>query len=362
MAIPAEPARRPRARAARWLEAAWLARGPLACMLLPLAWLFGGAVALRRALYRSGWLQIERLPVPLVVVGNLIVGGAGKTPTVMAVVSLLRTQGYRPGVISRGHGRTADHIVEVQPGTPATASGDEPLLLRIRLGVPVVVGRDRVGAARELLRRHPQTDAIVSDDGLQHLRLARDVQLLLFDARGVGNGWLLPAGPLREPVPARVSERTLVVYNAAAPTTPWPGHCARAKLAGAVALADWWSGVPAAPETLAALAVRPLLAAAGTAQPARFFDMLAHAGLSFDRLELPDHFDFAPLPWPANTPDVIVTEKDAVKLAPPRMGSTRVWVAPLDFDIGAAFDTALLQLLPRRAAATGPNPHGHPTA
>jgi tetraacyldisaccharide 4'-kinase len=334
----------------------------LALMLLPLAWAFGALAALRRLLYRIGWLRTQRLPVPVVVVGNLIVGGAGKTPTVIAVVTLLRKHGFHPGVISRGHGRHADRIVDVRVDTPPGDSGDEPLLLRIRLGVPVVVGRDRVAAAHELLRLHPDTDVIVSDDGLQHLRLARDAQVLVFDSRGVGNGWLLPAGPLREPLSAGPPPASLVLYNAARPSIPWPGHQAQARLRGVVSLAQWWAGQAASIEAMATLAQRPLFAAAGMAQPSRFFDMLEAAGLNIRRYPLPDHYDFGDLPWSVGTPDAIVTEKDAVKLDPQRIGSTRVWVAPLDFSTGAAFDAALLHLLPPPTSHPGPNHDGHPTA
>ncbi|TMH36691.1 MAG: tetraacyldisaccharide 4'-kinase [Betaproteobacteria bacterium] len=158
------------------LQRAWLSRGPWAIALLPLAVLFAALVAARRALYRLGWLRSERLPVPVIVVGNLMVGGAGKTPTVMAVASMLRRHGFQPGVISRGYGRQSDSLLAVERDTRVERCGDEPLLLRIRLNLPVVVGTDRVAAARELLRRHPHIDAIVSDDGLQHLHLARDGQ------------------------------------------------------------------------------------------------------------------------------------------------------------------------------------------
>ena len=153
-----------------------------------------------------------------------------------------------------------------------------------------------------------------------------------------------------------------MLYNAATATTPWAGDVASARLAGAVSLADWWAGKAAARETLQALVGRPLLATAGMAQPARFFDMLSAAGLEISRLPLPDHHDFASLPWPAGTPDVIVTEKDAVKLDPARIVATRIWVAPLDFRTGPAFDAALLRLLPRPATDTGSNHDGHPTA
>jgi tetraacyldisaccharide 4'-kinase len=330
--------------------------------LLPLAGVFGALVALRRALYRAGWLRSQRLPVPVVVVGNLIAGGAGKTPTPIAVVTLLRALGYRPGIVSRGYGRSIDRIVEVRRDTPPGDCGDEPLLLKVRLGVPVVVGRDRAGAARELLRLHPKTDVLVSDDGLQHLRLARDAQVMVFDSRGAGNGWLLPAGPLREPLRATPPPRSLVLYNACPPSTAWPGHRADSALAGAVSLSGWWAGDTADPRTLATLRGRPLLAAAGIAQPRRFFDMLDAAGLLIARLPLPDHHDFADLPWPPGTADVIVTEKDAVKLDPARTGSTRVWVAPLDFKTDAAFACELLRLLPAPPIDTGPKTHGNATA
>ncbi len=183
--------------------------------------------------------------------------------------------------------------------------------------------------------------------------------MLVFDERGAGNGWLLPAGPLREPLPARVPARSIVLYNASAASTPLPGHLARRALAGVVALGDWWSGRAASLDALRALAGRPVLAAAGTAQPERFFDMLAACGLTVQRLALPDHYDFASLPWPAEAADVVVTEKDAVKLHPGDVSATRVWVAPLDFRTDAAFDATLLQLL---APASSRKHHGHPTA
>jgi tetraacyldisaccharide 4'-kinase len=345
---------------AQVLAQAWLRRGWLAWALLPVAWVFGLLSGLRLWLYRLGVLKSESVGVPVVVVGNLIAGGAGKTPTVMAVASLLRSQGHRPGVISRGYGREADEVVDVQPSTTVTRCGDEPLLMRLRLQCPVVVGRDRVAAARELLRLHPAVSIIVSDDGLQHLRLARDAQVLVFDQRGAGNGWLLPAGPLREPMPTKPPVRSVVLYNADSLSTPLPGCIARRSFIGAVSLQDWRAGAPASPATLNALQSKPLVAAAGMAHPQRFFDMLStEAGLRFAPLPLPDHFDYATLPWPDGTPDVVLTEKDAVKLDPQRLGATRVWVVPLDFRPGADFDRALLALLPPPLNRTN---HGHTTS
>jgi tetraacyldisaccharide 4'-kinase len=332
----------------RRLQRAWLARGPLAVALLPLSWLFAALTALRRGLYRLGLLRAQRLDVPVLVVGNLIAGGAGKTPTTLALLGLLRRHGWRPGVVSRGHGRATSGILHVDAGTPAAQAGDEPLLLHLRGSVPVCVGEDRVAAARALRQRHPDVDILVCDDGLQHLRLARDAQVIVFDERGAGNGWRLPAGPLRDPMPDGIPPRSVVLYNAAMPSTPLPGHLAQRGLAGAVSLVDWWHGVPPQAGALAALRGRPVLAAAGLAQPARFFAMLREQGLDIVEHPLPDHYDFADLDWPTGTADVILTEKDAVKIRPERAGAVRVWVAALDFRLPAAFEQDLLALLPQR--------------
>ena len=307
--------------------------------------LFAATTAVHRALYRFGVLVPQRLPVSVIVVGNLVAGGAGKTPTVIALVTWLRERGFTPGIISRGYGRRGDDVVEVLPNTPVTQAGDEPLLMRLRTGAAVVVGRDRVAAGRELLSRHPEVNVVVSDDGLQHHRLARDVQLLVFDERGAGNGWPLPAGPMREPMPAVLPLRSLVLYNARAASTALPGTVLQRSLRGCVALADWWRGHSATMPGLDALKDRSVLAAAGLARPERFFEMLRAHGLSITTLALPDHHDFSTLPWPAATPDVLVTEKDAVKLVPTQMGRTRVWVATLDFAFDPAFDPALAALL-----------------
>lgn len=339
------------------LTRAWLGHGPLATALLPLAWLYGAVRAARSAAYRHGWRRSQKLAVPVVVVGNLIAGGAGKTPTVLALVDMLRRHGRRPGILSRGYGGTHDGVLEVTRDTPASRCGDEPLLMHLRSRAPLAVGRDRVGAGRLLLRTHPELDVLVSDDGLQHLALARDAQVIVFDERGVGNAWLLPAGPLREPLPARVPARSLVVYNAAKASTPLPGSLARRDLAGVVDLAEWWRGGAASVEALRSLRGHRVLAAAGMAHPRRFFDMLSDQGLQVEELALPDHHDFATLPWPAETGTVLVTEKDAVKIDPDRVGTTKVWVVPLDFGLDAAFEAALIALLPPT-----PTPHGNSPA
>ena len=320
----------------------WQRRPSLAAQCLrPLAGLYGAIVALRKAMFRHGWLRTGRAPVPVIVVGNLIAGGAGKTPTVIALVQALRDAGWTPGVISRGHGGQADAPQPVRADSAAERVGDEPLLIRLRTGAPVWVGRRRLQVAQALCAAEPQVDVIVADDGLQHLALARDAQVIVFDDRGAGNGLLQPAGPLREPLPAVLPPRTQVLYNAAAPTTRLPGALALRHLGGAVALADWWRGEPPSIDTLQALRDREVLAVAGLAAPERFFTMLEAAGLRIRRLPLPDHHAYARAPWQAGTADVLLTEKDAVKLRP-AAGAPRVWVVALDFQLPTDFLHAVL--------------------
>jgi len=334
------------ARIEALLQRHWWRPEPTLLMqsLRPLSALVSGLAVLTRP-------PPERAPVPVVVVGNLIVGGAGKTPTVIALVRLLRALGWTPGVVSRGHGRHSTGQVEVRRTTPAAECGDEPLLIHLRSGAPLVVGADRVAAAQALRAAHPEVDIVVSDDGLQHHRLARDLQIVVFDERGIGNGLRLPAGPLREPLPATPPPDTLVLYNAAQPTTRLPGWIAARRLAGLVPLAEWWQGKAPPADSWRAFGDRPAIAVAGIASPQRFFDMLHAEGLTVLPRALPDHHDFARLPWRDGTDDVVVTEKDAVKLAPGRdLLGARVWVAPLDFEPDIAFVAALVRHLPRRPA------------
>jgi tetraacyldisaccharide 4'-kinase len=311
--------------------------GAVAAMLAPLAALYRLLSAAHRDLYRFGWRPVARAPMPVVVVGNLIVGGAGKTPTVIALVRALRQAGWTPGVVSRGYGRSDGRVRVVNASCTAAEAGDEPLLIHLRTGAPVAVGRQRVAAAEALCREHPTVNLLISDDGLQHWRLARDLQVLVFDERGVGNGRLLPAGPLRELLPPQLPPHTLVVYNAPSASTPLPGCVLDRRLQGAVSLSEWWRGGTPTLRVLHALRDRPVVAAAGMAHPERFFGMLEAEGLQIERLPLPDHHDFRRLPWAPSTPDVVVTEKDAIKLHPDAQGGVRVWVVALDLRLPAAF-------------------------
>ena len=305
----------------------------------------------------------------MIVVGNVIVGGAGKTPTVIALVSLLRSWGLHPGIVSRGHGRAGAAVQVLDAATAAAAAtpaafGDEPLLMHRRTAAPIAVARRRGDAALRLLQAHPEVDVIVADDGLQHHALARDVELVVFDGRGIGNGRPLPAGPLREDAAAiwpaaSAGPPRFILVNGRWPAPPAlalpapPERCFEAAraLGGAVALDDWSRGGAATLEGLHALRGRPVLAAAGIGDPERFFAMLEAEGLTVVRQPLPDHADFATLPWPAGTPDVIVTEKDAVKLAGRVRGRTRVWVATLDFGLPDTLAAALRETLARHGAS-----------
>jgi len=357
---PAPEGTRRHARAS--VQQLWAGRGTASTALLPLSWAFRGIVGLRRRLFRQGVLASHSLPVPVIVVGNLLVGGAGKTPTVIALVALLRRHGRTPGIVSRGYGREESTVREVGAGSEAREVGDEPLLLSRRAGVPVFVGSDRVAAGHALLQAHPSVDVIVSDDGLQHLALGRDIEVLVFDDRGTGNDRLLPAGPLREPLPRQLQANQIVLYSAGAASTPLPGFLGRRTLAGVASLADWWRGEPPSPAALEALRGRTVVAAAGLARPAGFFAMLREHGLEVVELPLPDHHDFRALPWPVTTGDVVLSEKDAVKIDPARRIGSRIWVATLDFEPEPAFDQALLALLPPLAPPPSSEPHGNPPA
>ncbi len=289
----------------------WARSGVLTVLLSPLAVLFAAVSGLRRLAYRCGGLKAVSVGVPVIVVGNITAGGSGKTPLVIWLVNWLRAQGYRPGVVSRGYGGSARGCVEVQAGSAAAEVGDEPLLIRIKTGAPVVVGRDRVAAARTLLARHPGVDVVVSDDGLQHYRLHRDIELAVIDAAsGLGNGWPLPAGPLREPR-SRLRSVDAVIQGVRGATPPQ-----------AYGLQTWRADYTAGQAYrlrahLEKRALRDLpqqgwTAVTGIGQPQGFFDMLHAHGLRFVPRAFADHHAFRPQDLPT-AGAVLMTEKDAVK-------------------------------------------------
>lgn len=345
---------------AQWLQQAWLRRGLLACLLWPASRLYGLLVELRRLAYRAGYIPSERLPIPVVIVGNVVAGGAGKTPAVIALVRHLQARGLRVGVVSRGYGRSSQHSQQVLADTPIEESGDEPALIQRTTNAPVFVASRRVEAARALLAAHPLTQLIICDDGLQHYALQRDIEIAVFDERGTGNGWLLPAGPLREPWPGRLKHGVrsggrgidLVLHTGGQPA--FKGFGSVRQLASHAVRADG-SKVP-----LGDLGSQPLLALAGIAKPEVFFAMLRARGLQLaETRPLPDHYDFDSYPRPEDKGyTVICTEKDAVKLFPRQ---ANVLAVPLEFTPDAAFLTAFDALLaPLLSPLT--SPHGHQTA
>lgn len=318
--------------------------------LVPLAGLYGLLQARAARTAESRGRERAQPDRPVVVVGNYVVGGAGKTPVTLALVRALQAAGHRPGVVSRGHGRRAGGMVPVEPDSPPDEVGDEPLLIRRRGGIPVMVGRDRRLAALDLLKRHPELTVVVCDDGLQHRALRRQLAIVVFDERGIGNGRLLPAGPLREPLPKGPPPDTLVVYSHGAPSTDWPGWPLQRTLAGACPLRDWLTGT-IEPIALAQLKGREQVAVAGIAVPERFFGALEDAGLTIRRKPQPDHARYTAAPWPADAAEVLVTEKDAVKLAPWAGSGPIVRVVPLDLELPPDLVAAVLQRLPPPPAA-----------
>ncbi|HWI78315.1 MAG TPA: tetraacyldisaccharide 4'-kinase [Ramlibacter sp.] len=307
------------------LQREWLRRGAAAWALWPVSLLFGALAALRRGAYRAGLIKSERLPVPVIVVGNVIAGGSGKTPLVMALVAHLRSRGIAPGVVSRGYGRAGGHCLEVKPDSDARDTGDEPLLIARSCDVPVFVCADRVQAARALLEAYPATQVILCDDGLQHYRLRRDLEICVFDERGVGNGWLLPAGPLRESWPREVD---LIVRTRETPGIG--GFVIERQLARHALRADGTS-MP-----LQQLKGRRLKALAAIAKPQVFFAMLREEGLALEEtIALPDHAVFTHAACAKeDSRELLCTEKDAVKLW--RL-CPKAWAVPLLLTVDPAF-------------------------
>ena len=323
------------------LRAIWRRRGLGAWLLWPLSLLYG---ALQR--WNAGRMQgrAQQAGVPVIVVGNVIAGGAGKTPVTQAVVAHLLARGWKPGIVSRGYGRTTQDCREALPGSPASEVGDEPALLARSTGVPVFVAAKRIDAARALRARYPEVDVIVSDDGLQHLALARDVELCVFNDEGVGNGFLLPAGPLREPWPRAV---TAAVYAGRPPRPAGnaPAFALQRRLGPVM-----HNGKGERLE-LAALAGQEVEAVAAVARPESFFAMLGEQGIVPAALQaLPDHYGFESFSRRLdNQKPLVCTEKDAVKLW--RI-HPEAWAVPLQLQLPQAF----WDLLDARLAAVCQRP------
>lgn len=319
----------------------WSRLGPTALALLPLAALFALVAAARRRLFRIGVLASHRLPVPVIVVGNITAGGTGKTPFTLWLVARLRAHGFTPGIVTRGYGGTGAEQSGVPPDGDPALCGDEPVLLARRSGCPVWRGRDRVATGRALLAAHPACDVIVCDDGLQHYRLQRDIEIVLIDgARGVGNGLPLPAGPLREPV-SRLKSVDAVVINGTGMSPPIDGFAMRLAGARLVNLRD-----DARDERLSTWRGRKVRAVAGIGHPPRFFESLRAAGLDVVEQAFPDHHAYAAsdLAFADDAP-VVMTEKDAVKCT--AFAQPHWWMLPVEAEV----DAAVWQVVQRTLAA-----------
>jgi len=289
----------------RWLERQWWRATLASTALLPLSWLYCVLSVVRRGAYRLGWLRAKRVGVPLIVIGNITVGGTGKTPLVAWLVRELTAAGWHPGVISRGYGgQSGSWPQTVKPDTDPAIVGDEPVLLATQTGCPVVVAPDRVAAAGRVIEESG-CDVIVSDDGLQHLRLARDIEIAVIDDRRLGNGRCLPAGPLREPA-ARMQSVDAVVCNGAARGGEIPMQI---RPCGFRSLLDRTRRAP-----LDAFRGKRVHAAAGIGNPGRFFDLLRRLGCDVVEHVYPDHhrYNENDILFGDSLP-VVMTEKDAVK-------------------------------------------------
>ncbi len=271
----------------------------------------------------------------MIVAGNLVAGGSGKTPLVLWLARFLESRGRRPGIVSRGYGARIDEPREARADSSAEEVGDEPVLLAWRSGCPVWTGRDRARAARALLAQHPEVDVIVLDDGLQHYRLARDVEVAVVDARGFGNGFLLPAGPLREP-PSRLRTVDAVVAHA---TRLVKGYAMHLEGDQFYCLAD-----PSQRRSARDFADRRVHAVAGIGDPGRFFGHLERLGLDTRPHSFPDHHPFraADLEFGDDAP-ILMTEKDAVKCR--RFAQPRHWVLPVSAVLEPEFGDWLITRL-----------------
>jgi len=317
----------------------WQHRGLFACLLYPVSLVFAALAALRFLFYRVGFLSTWRVSVPVIVIGNLTIGGTGKTPLILHLAIQLRERGMHPGIVSRGYGGSTKEVLEVTEDSDALVVGDEPLLLAQRSLCPLFISRDRVRAAQALLSRYPACDVILSDDGLQHYRLARDVEIAVFDQRGVMNGWQLPAGPLREPV-SRLKRVDAVVFNDVAAShgdlfhavspTPTFGHPVFVMhLEG---LSFYRLGHKQTTCRAEDLLGKKLHAVAGIGSPQRFFDHLQAMGLVFEFHPFADHHAYQSVDMNFSGDAILTTEKDAVKFTGLKL-ALPVWVLPVTANV-----------------------------
>ena len=315
-------------------------------ILWPLSQVYRLLAFSHKALYKIGVFKTHKVSVPVVVVGNIVTGGGGKTPTVIALMQHLQAQNIKVGVISRGYGRISTACLEVKPDSALSDVGDEPAVLLLACSAPIFVATSRFEAASTLLKTYPNTQVIISDDGLQHHAMQHDIAITVFDDRGIGNGMLLPAGPLRESTVKSHNSLVLHTGNTAVKlaNTAAPQFTARRAIASYSLRSDGgkvhFDGLKTA--------AKPLLALAGIANPEAFFAMLRHAGLNLaETLALPDHYNFDSVlgnkyAGYSQKYTVLCTVKDAVKLW---QIDPEVLAVPLDFSPEPAFFAAFVAML-----------------
>ena len=315
-----------------WLQRQWQKRGVWAWSMAPLALLFGLILKVR-AMLRQHRFAHRSFSIPVVIVGNIYIGGTGKTPVVIALVKQLRALGWNPGVISRGYGtRIGDKPLVGQGHLEASLFGDEPTLIARESGAPIAVHPDRRTAYFCLLERHPEIDVVISDDGLQHLRLHREIEIVVQDDRGIGNGWLLPAGPLREPA-CRLNTVQAIITRTEVSAPPPASKLSTLTRETAASLRivqfrNLASGQLLDLQSFLSLVKeRKVTAVAGIANPSRFFTSLHKQGIELSEPRaLADHFTFNDSPFKSISADMIlITAKDAVKCE--KMTDQRLWVA-----------------------------------
>ena len=320
----------------QFLEKLWYENHRLSVVLAPLAWLYGAAMWLRRLGYIAGLLPVGELPVPVIVVGNITVGGTGKTPLVIWLAQFLKEKGFRPGIVSRGYGGRPSKVPQqARPDSNPELVGDEPVLLAQRTGCPVAVSPHRFVAARELVK-HTGCNVILCDDGLQHYALGRDIEIAVLDGdRRFGNGRCLPAGPLREPA-SRLQSVDMVVANGKAGKSEFLMEYTPLPLRS---LADDSRRIQ-----VDNLRGREVHAVAGIGNPVRFFSYLRSQGLNIIKHAFPDHHPFraADFRFGDELP-IVMTEKDAVKCR--RFATDRFWYLPIEAVLPAAFQHRLGVLL-----------------
>jgi tetraacyldisaccharide 4'-kinase len=308
----------------------WYRRGPLAWLLWPVSWIFLLGVCIRRLLYRFRILKSSHPGIPVIVVGNLTVGGSGKTPLVLWIAEHLKAKGWSPAILSRGYGTTLSAPRAATISAEPAEVGDEPVLLARRSGCPVWVGADRVAVVAALRASQPEVNVLVLDDGLQHYRLRRDVEIAVVDARGFGNGFLLPAGPLREPQSRLRSVDAVVTHGSQGKfSMSLEGHTVHR-------MTDARER-----RTLQSFAGQKVHGVAGIGDPNRFFLHLAKAGIKVLPHPFPDHHPFRAqdLGFGDELP-VMLTEKDAVKLR--SAARPHWWVLPVSANLDPAFGPWLL--------------------